>query len=322
MARRLVPRADPFLSRQVVRDFDRWSVRQLGNPNVVSALSGFATSALERSAALGIATCCDRGSWHILEQRKVLDAESARTGAPREYFDPYMVDRELREYELVDRIVVPSEPARLSFLRRGVDPSKVVKVPYGVDVRAFTPPSARRHPGAIVSVATVGLTKGQRYLVEAFRSLHSSSASLTLVGPMDPGWDVRLDLARGDVRLTGAVPRARVVEELQHASIFVLASLQEGLALVISQAMACGLPVIATEATGVRELVDDGVEGFVVPAGDAQAIAESLAVLLDHPERAVEMGRAGRARVESLGGWDEYGSRLLQVFDGARAEHA
>jgi glycosyltransferase involved in cell wall biosynthesis len=233
-----------------------------------------------------------------------------------------MVDRELREYELVDRIVVPSEPARLSFLRRGVDPSKVVKVPYGVDVRAFTPPSARRHPGAIVSVATVGLTKGQRYLVEAFRSLHSSSASLTLVGPMDPGWDVRLDLARGDVRLTGAVPRARVVEELQHASIFVLASLQEGLALVISQAMACGLPVIATEATGVRELVDDGVEGFVVPAGDAQAIAESLAVLLDHPERAVEMGRAGRARVESLGGWDEYGSRLLQVFDGARAEHA
>ncbi len=321
-ARRVVPERDRFLSRQVVRDFDRWSVGRLGSPNVVSALSGFATSALERSASEGIGTCCDRGSWHILEQKRVLDDEANISGGAPAYFDPYIVERELREYQTVDRIVVPSEPARLSFVRRGIDPAKVAKVPYGVDVRAFRPAEDRRHPGAIVSVGTVGLRKGQRYLVEAFRWLRSANASLALVGPIDPGWDALLDLARGDVRFTGAVPRARVVEELQRASIFVLASVQEGLALVIAQAMACGLPVIATEATGVRELVDDGVEGFVVPAGDAEAIREALEALLDDPERAAEMGRAGRARVESLGGWDAYGSRLLEVFAGVWAEHA
>ena len=322
VVRRVLPRSDHFLSRQVVRVFDGWSAGQLGNANVVSALSGFATTALERSASQGVATCCDRGSWHILEQKEVLDAEAVRVGIPPVYFDPYMVDRELREYALVDRIVVPSEPARLSFIRRGIEPSKVVKVPYGVDVSAFTPEHGERQPGAIVSVAAVGLTKGQRYLLDAFRSLRSARASLTLVGPVDPGWAAQLDLDRGDVRVIGAVARARVIEELQRGSIFVLASLLDGFGLVIAQAMACGLPVIATEATGVRELVDDGVEGFVVPAGDSRSLAEAMTVLLDDPVRAAEMGRAGRARVESLGGWDEYGLRLLQVFDGARAEHA
>lgn len=313
-ARKALPRTDPVLSRAVIRDFDRWAVRQLGSPTVVNALSGFATNTLEMASSRGMSVCCDRGSWHILEQKQVLDDEAERIGCVPAHFDPFIVERELREYDFVDRILVPSERARESFIRRGIDPDKVTKVPYGVDISAFTPPTAPRKLGSIVSVGTVGMRKGHCYLVEAFRSLAPGSASLTLVGPVDEGWAERLDVSRGDVRATGAVPRHRVIAELQAASAFVLASLEEGLALVIAQAMACGLPVVATEATGVRELVTDGVEGLIVAPGDSRALAEALQQLLADPDRAREMGLAARRRVESFGGWDRYGEQVVEVF--------
>jgi alpha-maltose-1-phosphate synthase len=323
VAGRAVPRADPLLNRKVVLDFDRWAASKLGEPSVVNGLSGFATETLSQASARGVTVFCDRGSWHILEQRRVLDEEADRIGSPREYFDPFMIERELLEYELVDRILVPSEPARQSFVRRGINASRVVKVPYGVDISAFSVPTEERRPGAIVSVGTVGLRKGHHHLIEAFRILDTQSASLTLVGPVTPGWDKRLHLDQAGVRATGPVSRSRVVEELQRASMFVLASVQEGLALVIAQAMACGLPVVATEATGVRELITDGVEGIVVPAPpDARSLAEAIDSLLTDRDRAQAMGAAARRKVESFGGWDRYGHQLVAAFRDARTASA
>ncbi len=145
--------------------------------------------------------------------------------------------------------------------------------------------------------------------------LKTRNASLTLVGAVLPGWDKRLRLDQAGVRATGPVSRGRVIEELQRASVFVLASIEEGLALVIAQAMACGLPVIATEATGVEELITDGVEGIVVPdAPNAQTLAEAMDSLLSDSDRAQAMGAAARHKVESFGGWDRYGSQLVAAF--------
>ena len=319
IARRASHRADPLLSREVVRDFDRWAASHLGEPSVVNGLSGFATETLSRASARGITVFCDRGSWHILEQKRVLDEEADRIGAPRAHFDPFMIERELREYQLADRILVPSEPARQSFIQRGVDAERVVKIPYGVDVSAFSMPTEERCPDAVVSVATVGLRKGHTHLLQAFHMLSTKNTSLTLVGAVTPGWDKRLRLSQPGVRTTGPVSRSRVIEELQRASVFVLASVEEGLSLVIAQAMACGLPVIATEATGVRELITDGVEGIVVSdPPDAQVLAEAIDCLLSDRERARAMGAAARRKVESLGGWDRYGRQLVEAFRDAR----
>jgi glycosyltransferase involved in cell wall biosynthesis len=315
VAGRAVPRADPLLSREAVRDFDRWAASHLGEPSVVNGLSGFATETLSQASSRGVTVFCDRGSWHIVEQQRVLDEEANRIGAPRERFDSFMIERELREYQLADRILVPSEPARQSFIRQGIDARRVVKVPYGVDISAFSVPTEERCPGAVVSVAAVGLRKGHHHLIQAFRMLRTRNASLTLVGAVTPGWDKRLDLDQVGVRTTGPVSRSRVIEELQRASVFVLASIEEGLALVIAQAMACGLPVIATEATGVRELITDGAEGIVVPdRPDAQTLAEAMDALLSDSDRAQAMGAAGRRKAESLGGWDHYGHQVVAAF--------
>jgi alpha-maltose-1-phosphate synthase len=320
LARRAMPRVDPILAREVVRDFDRWAAAQLGEPSVVNGLSGFATETLSAASARGVTVFCDRGSWHIREQQQVLDEEADRIGAPREYFDPFIVERELRDYQLADRILVPSEPAMQSFIRRGIDAGRVLKVPYGVDLAAFSVPTEKRCSGAVISVAPVCLQKGQIHLIQAFRMLSSRNASLTLVGPVAPGWAKRLRLDQAGVRATGPVSRNRVIEELQRASVFVLASVHDGFGMVIAQAMACGLPVIATEATGIRELITDGVEGIVVPAPpDAQTLAEAIGSLLSEPDRARAMGAAARRRAESFGGWDRYGRQIVAAFREGRS---
>jgi starch synthase len=319
--RRSLPSIDPFLKRAVTRDFDRWAKSQLGSPSVINALSGFATSTLSSASERGLTIFCDRGSWHILEQKRILDEEADRIGVPQLRFDSFFVDRELREYEIADKIIVPSEEARRSFLRRGVDASRVVKIPYGVDISQFSTPTAERHPGAIVSVATIGIQKGHHKLLHAFRLLRTGNASLTLVGSISAEYGKYLNLDQPAVRMTGPVSRSRVIQELQQASVFVLASIHDGLALVIAQAMACGLPVIATEATGASELITDGVEGLIVPSPvTAENLAQAIDSLLSDSVRSLAMGAAARRKVEGIGGWERYGRQLVAAFREGQSE--
>jgi glycosyltransferase involved in cell wall biosynthesis len=86
------------------------------------------------------------------------------------------------------------------------------------------------------------------------------------------------------------------------------------LALVQAQAMACGIPVIATTNTGAEDLFSDGVEGFIVPIRDVDAIAEKISHLLRRSNDREMMGQAARKRVAEIGGWDSYGQKVLSAY--------
>ena len=104
---------------------------------------------------------------------------------------------------------------------------------------------------------------------------------------------------------------------MSKSHVMVLPSVEEGLALVQAQAMACGCPVIASENTGARDLFTDGVEGFIVPIRDADAIADRLQKVADSPGLRLRMREAALRRVKSVGGWDQYGERMFQIFSEA-----
>jgi glycosyltransferase involved in cell wall biosynthesis len=97
--------------------------------------------------------------------------------------------------------------------------------------------------------------------------------------------------------------------------LFVLSTHWEGLPLVILEAMAQGLPVVATAVDGVPEAVADGETGYTVPHADPAALADALGRLLDDPVRATAMGRAGRARVERMFTVAQFESNLLRLYD-------
>ena len=323
LASKVSERARRAANRGVIAGFDASVARRLRGASVVTALSSFGTKSLRTAKSQGSAVVCDRGSWHILEQQRVLVEESDKWGMPGPEFDDWIIERELSEYELVDAIFVPSRPALDSFVRRGVPPNKLRLVPYGVDATSFTPPRERRLADRVICVGRLDLRKGHQYLVPAYRRIRRPGTDLVLLGPVDTGLAHWLDLDNdADIHVVGAVKRTEVARWMQSSSIFALASIEEGLALVVPQAMACGLPVVVSEATGAADLISHGVHGLVVPTGDEDAFADALQQLLGDPERARAMGDAARCRIGELGGWRTYGDIATAAFAGLASPKA
>jgi len=98
------------------------------------------------------------------------------------------------------------------------------------------------------------------------------------------------------------------------ASIFVLPSIEDGFGLVLAEAMACGLPIVATTNTGAPDLITDGVEGFIVPIRNPLALREKVLRLYEDPVLREEMSAAALRRAHGLGGWKSYADRALLVY--------
>jgi starch synthase len=121
------------------------------------------------------------------------------------------------------------------------------------------------------------------------------------------------------VRYFGIIPRNELYRYYSQGSVLVMPSLQDGFGLVMSQAMACGLPVIATTNTGAMDLFTDGQEGFIVPIRSSEAIREKILMLKENRALHSAMSRAALERVRSIGGWNAYGERMLEVYREALA---
>ncbi|MEO6829187.1 MAG: glycosyltransferase family 4 protein, partial [Acidobacteriaceae bacterium] len=256
------------------------------------------------------------GSTHARYQWWVLSEEHRRWGAPLDIYDPRDTEREEIQYAQADCITVPSSFAARSFVSEGVAAEKLRVIPYGVRLDAFqpaAPPPADRFD--VLFVGQVSLRKGVPYLLDAFARLEHPRKRLRIVGPMFP--HMRLLLARlpmDQVEIVGAVGRQELVRYFTSSHLMVLPSLEEGLALVQGEALACGCPVIATPNTGSEDLFTDGKEGFIVPPQNAEAVAERLQQLADDPRLQQQMRAAALERVHLLGGWNDYGDRWMSLL--------
>jgi glycosyltransferase involved in cell wall biosynthesis len=284
--------------------------------DLLVAWSGSALPALRRARELGMATVVERGSTHIAWQTEILHAEYARFGLRPRTAPPGVVARELAEYAEADAIAVPSRFARRTFVERGVPEERLLCVPYGVSLASFAPREGpEQDVFRLIHCGRVDLRKGCHYLLEAFHGLRLPRAELWLVGPVAPELEAfRRRYASPAIVFHGPRPQAELAGFYGRASVFCLASLEEGMAMVIPQAMACGLPVIATPNSGAEEAVRDGVEGWIVPIRDVAALRRRIVELYEDPERRRAMGRAALARVREGFTWDAYGDRVVAAY--------
>jgi glycosyltransferase involved in cell wall biosynthesis len=193
----------------------------------------------------------------------------------------------------------------------GVPAEKVYTIPYGVRLENFRP-VGEPTPGEfnVLFAGGAGLRKGVPYLLQAFANLQHPRKKLRVAGYVrDNLRDVLHRLPKEHVEFLGPVPRERLVELMSTSDVMVLPSIEEGLALVQAEAMACGCPVIGSTNTGGDDLYTDGIEGFIVPIRDAAAILDRMQLLADDPALARSMRVAARERVQSLGGWSDYGNK-------------
>jgi glycosyltransferase involved in cell wall biosynthesis len=295
--------------------FGKWLERTCEPCDVHQVLSSFGVES-HRVAKdrFGAMTVCDHGSTHISYQDDLLADEYRSLNLPYRHVNSRIRDRELREYQECDLITVPSSFARESFVSSGADPGKVVVVPYGVSLQEFRPLPKHDKVFRILSVAALSARKGLQYLLQAFAQLKLQAAELVLRGAIAEESAAILSRHRIDYRIQAPLPRSAMASLYSQASVVVLASVEDGFGLVIAQAMACGVPVIATSSTGAPDLFEDGREGFIVPPRDPTAIADRLRLLYEDPERRQAMGAAARLRVAGLAGWDRYGDSIASVY--------
>lgn len=172
----------------------------------------------------------------------------------------------------------------------------------------------------LVFVGRLAPVKGLRVLLEALEEAAKRVPGLRLTIVGDGEERAALEaLARplGDlVRFTGYLSQDEVSEMLASADAVVLPSFAEGVPVVLMEAMAAEVPVIATRVAGVAELVEDGVSGFVVPPGDPAALVEGIVALASDAGRRKKMGKAGRVKVEAEFDVRREAARLLSLFDG------
>ncbi len=235
----------------------------------------------------------------------------------------------------LDRFVALSEDIRRWLVSvQGIQADKIVQIYNGVDIQRFHPGGGERPLVAALGlsgrllVGTVGRLspeKDQLTLLQAHLRLLAQRPELAgrlalLIvgeGPLRSELQAILDAAPPDHRATVHLLGARddVPALMREWDLFVLPSRTEGISNTILEAMASGLPVLATAVGGNPELVVEGETGRLVPRDDPEAMAHALDELLSDPSRMARMGQAGRARVEERFSIEAMVAKYLALYD-------
>jgi glycosyltransferase involved in cell wall biosynthesis len=172
-------------------------------------------------------------------------------------------------------------------------------IPNGVDADFFCPSEKPRSDDRILCVATLSPIKDQATLIQACSVLsRHRRVKLLLAGDGVTRAKLR-EMARecaveDQTTFLGNVSRSRLLSLYQEAAVFVLSTKSEGISFALLEAMACACPIVASDVPGVTEVLSGTGAGLLVPPGDAQAMADAIEHLLDHPELGATMGDAAR----------------------------
>lgn len=216
----------------------------------------------------------------------------------------------------------------------GVAPEKIAQIYNGVDQSRFSPkqaddsqvlPEYLKENGILV-IGTVGrlaAVKDQLVLVEAFRKLvernteYRKTLRLVIVGdgPLRP--EIESHIADAGLTDVSWLPgdRTDIPELLRSMDIFVLPSLGEGISNTILEAMASGLPIVATEVGGNPELVEQNKNGILMPVGDSDKLADSIEALVQDPAKRQSFGAASSRKVSEKYNWQRTVESYMQVYD-------
>lgn len=310
------PSFEGYLSRATCRYHDSKAAQNRIKCNIFHGLSGHNLKAGLAAQKHGAKYICDRGSSHILFQDNILKQEAEYLGVKFSGVDKRTIDVELMEYENSDQIFVASSFAKRTYTQNGIHPDKISVIPYGVNLIDFHPVNVEKDGlFRVVYFGALTMRKGVHYLVEAFAKANIPNSQLVLIGKDYPETELLLRLTKGmDVVRTGIIPRSEVLKWLSLSSVLVLPSIEDGFGLVLLEAMACGLPVIATENTGGMDCIDPGENGFIVPIRSDESIAEKLIYLHRNPEIRRRMSECALSKVKNAGGWNDYGGKVLLEY--------
>jgi glycosyltransferase involved in cell wall biosynthesis len=221
-----------------------------------------------------------------------------------------------------DALVAVSNGLR-SYARETTPDLPIEVIPNAIELSVFTPPRQRQLDGPVrlLFVGRFNAFKNVETLLEAAGCLKERGVDnfeLQLVGDGERRSNLeRLTVEKGlnrHVRFLGWVERSAIVERYRQADLFVTATTWEGMPNTVLEGMACGLPVVATRASGLDQLVQDGVNGYLVNINDATALADRLTELIDNPYERRRMGKESRKIAEQEFAWDYITEQYVTIY--------
>lgn len=298
--------------------FDQWvsyKIRKL-QPRVVIGWSGMSLASIRRQHQAGGLTILERGSSHIEVQNEILQTENKRFN--REFsIDPRVIEKELKEYQEADFISVPSLFVKNSFIEKGIPEHKLFLNNYGASIhfRRIRPKQGDKF--IILYLGTISIQKGILYLFQALQQLQmpASAFEVWFVGSIQEEMRATIkEYNRPNWIWKGHVPHYELPGLLADCDVAVQPSLQEGLSMVITQTLACGIPTIATINTGGQDIIQEGKTGFIVPIRDPEAIARNINRLFYDRDMLNKMKEAALESVKNGVRWEDYGNRYVQFI--------
>ncbi|NEU71169.1 glycosyltransferase family 4 protein [Hassallia byssoidea VB512170] len=233
--------------------------------------------------------------------------------------NPKMLQRFSQECKQADLIVVLSKVAKQTFIDAGFSADKITVLPPFINTERFYPSLKTDSTFRALYVGTIEPRKGVQYLIPAFLQAKIPNSELLLVG----GTSTRKMRLLVEKTLS---QNSHIKQEFwnfnsqdpqqvfSRCSVFILPSVEDGFGLVALEAMACGLPVIVTSHCGAADLIEDGVNGFIVPPRDEKAITEKLDFLAANESIRIEMSKAARNTAVTYT-QELYKQNLCQIFD-------
>lgn len=278
--------------------YDWLSARHLSSDaNFLWAWSGTSLYSMRKAKAWGIKVFLEFHASHPSFWNQIAEKAYGSLPIVKGRFGilpPNLVRRQLAEIAVADRIIVLSSFVHRQMIEHGVPAEKLTIIPLAVETEIFTPaPVLSRTPFRVLYVGRIDPLKGIHILLEAWRQLALPRAELWLAGHVVP--EMRPILARyeGIFRYVGAFPREKLPELYRQATVFVFPTLMDSFGLVLLEAMASGLPVIATANSAAPDLLNDGI----ISADDVEALKTALLNFFERKDLQ-EIGRYNRSKVE------------------------
>ena len=255
---------------------------------------------------------------------KLMDASAANLAYQKQIFEkdmeltPEYADKLLSEvsYTMEDKrnklyideakdadyIIVASEFSKRSYVSVGVSPDKIFVCPYAIDIAKFEYKKVRNRKNKEIVFTFLGGTKqskGLSYMLDAFQKLPRGKARLNIVGFDNLSLDLK-NKYTNEIHYLGLKLHSEIPEILQNSDVVLFPSLSDGFGFAAAEGMATGCPVIASDNSGICDLITDEVNGFIVKTQSTDELYNKMMWFIDNQDKIFDMGLAARKSIESL----------------------
>ncbi len=220
----------------------------------------------------------------------------------------------------VDLLISVSKDLKSRIIKLGIPAEKILVIPNGVDIDKFDINLEKSNKNRLLFVGRLIPVKGLRYLIEAMKYIKEAlpQVFLTIIGE---GYlkESLTQLTKvysldENIIFEGKKSHTIINKNLKESSLFVLPSLSEGLSVAVLEAMACGVPVVASKVGGMPDVIIENQTGILVPPRNSEILANTIITLLKDNRKITSMGIKARERIEANFSWDIVANRIIEIY--------